>query len=139
MPLKQQDPHSPVRSYHQKKPCPASQPRPRPCLSDPLRSRHIHTPLSTSPILFPKLLTGANYILFLLVDALPLLSFFFPFPKLQSFNLYFPCASIPTVFAAVRGLRRARREDCQEPGTGRDGKTQSVLVFHSYLSGNLGK
>jgi len=27
------------------------------------------------------------------------------------------------VFAAVRGPRRARRGDCQEPGTGRDGKT----------------
>jgi len=27
------------------------------------------------------------------------------------------------VFSAVRGPRRARRGDCQEPGTGRDGKT----------------
>ena len=28
-----------------------------------------------------------------------------------------------SVFSAVRGPRRARRGDCQEPGTGRDGKT----------------
>ena len=27
------------------------------------------------------------------------------------------------VFAVVRGPRRARRGDCQEPGTRRDGKT----------------
>jgi len=27
------------------------------------------------------------------------------------------------VFSAVRGPRRARRGDCQEPGIGRDGKT----------------
>jgi len=43
------------------------------------------------------------------------------------------------VFAAVRAPRGARWGDCQEPGTRRDGKTWSVLVFNSYLSGNFRK
>jgi len=40
---------------------------------------------------------------------------------LQTFTTIDPPTS--AVFAAVRGPRRARRGDCQEPGTGRDGKT----------------
>ena len=33
-----------------------------------------------------------------------------------------------SVFSTVRGPRRARRGDCQEPWTGRDGKTRSTPV-----------
>ena len=53
----------------------------------------------------------------------------------QNYKTYHFCP----VFAAVRGPRGARWWDCQEPGTRRDGKTWSVLVFHSYLSGNFRK
>ena len=43
------------------------------------------------------------------------------------------------VFAVVRGPRRARRGDCQEPGTGRDDKMPSVLVLEFPERPSLGR